>query len=170
MLQQTEVCNMVTYFGRIIVSQCSLSVLYWWRGFGFNTQETDSKTALKPASPGWCNEMTYGVFWYINHYGGGSTVTKKKKRRFQHMRARFKKHQLKWRFVRFPLTFHAEDVFDSLKCNFILNFVLQFSRSCTLKNPVQCSHPYQHPEKHLCLGFTVALSNQLKCKIPKHHK
>lgn len=124
MLQQIEVCHMITYSSWITVSQCSLSVLYWWRGFGFNTQETDSKTALKPASPAWCNEMTYGVFWYINHYGGGSTVTKK--RRFQHIQTRFIKHQLKWRFVCFPLTFHAEDAFDSLKCNFILNFFVIF--------------------------------------------
>lgn len=168
MLQQIEVCHMITYSSWIILSQCSLSVLYWWRGFGFNTQETDSKTALKPASPAWCNEMTYGVFWYINHYGGGSTVTKKEE--ISTYTNSFHKAPTQMKICMLSPHLSCWRCFWFLKIQFHLKFFVQFSRLCTLENPVQCSHPHQHPEKHLRLGFTVALSNQLKCKIPKHHK
>lgn len=48
-------------------------------GVGLNAQQTDSETAIKPASPAWCSEMTYSASWHINQSGRGSTVTKKKK-------------------------------------------------------------------------------------------
>lgn len=148
MLQQTEVCDMVTYSSWIIVSQCSLSMLYWWRGFGFNTDsvKTDSKTALKPASPAWCNEMTYGVFWYINHYGGGST----KNEEISTYTSPFQKAPNQMKICMLSPHLSCWRCFGFLKMQF----------------PVQCSHPHQH----LRLGFTVALPNQLKCRIPKHHK